>query len=209
MFIEPKSLVLFQGDSTTDCGRNYADGDDLGPGYPVKVATYFSTFLPELEVRFLNRGMGGHRVRDLAARWQRDCVDLKPDYLSIMIGINDCWRRFDCNDPTTVEDFENTYRDILRQAADTGAKLIMMEPFVLPIPSDRLGWREDLDPKIQAVRRLAREFDALLIPLDGVFGSAIVKNPPEFYVAAQDGVHPTDAGHALIAKTWLRAVGAL
>jgi acyl-CoA thioesterase-1 len=82
-----------------------------------------------------------------------------------------------------------------------------MEPFVLPVPDDRRTWREDLDPKLAVVRHLAREFNALLIPLDGIFAAACTQQPPAFWAA--DGVHPSSAGHALIAKSWLEAVGAL
>lgn len=199
--------MLFQGDSTTDCERSREDTGDLGPGYPKKVAAYFAEFLPQLGVRFLNRGISGNRVCDLEARWQEDCLDLRPNVVSIMIGINDCWRRYDSSDPTSCASYEATYRGILEKTAATGAKLVMMDPFVLPVTPDRLAWREDLDPKIQAARRLAREFGAVFVPLDGLFAAAATQQPMEFFTA--DGVHPGDAGHALIAKAWLTAVGAL
>ena len=144
-------------------------------------------------------------MKDLKARWKEDCLDIEPDWVSILIGINDCWRRYDRNDPTSVEDFENGYRDILtRTANETNARLILCEPFVLPVPEDRKAWREDLDPKIHVVRQLAREFNAIYIPLDGIFAAASVKREPAFWAA--DGVHPTSAGHALIAMEWLKAI---
>jgi lysophospholipase L1-like esterase len=85
--------------------------------------------------------------------------------------------------------------------------LILLEPFVLPVPVDRVRWREDLDPKIAVVRQLAREFHAILVPLDGIFAQASAQREPAFW--AGDGVHPSNAGHALIAQSWLRAVKAL
>ena len=104
-----------------------------------------------------------------------------------------------------VEDFEKGYRDILtRTANETNARLILCEPFVLPVPEDRKAWREDLDPKIHVVRQLAREFNAIYIPLDGIFAAASAKREPAFWAA--DGVHPTSAGHALIAMEWLKAI---
>ena len=208
VLIEDGALVLLQGDSITDCGRDRDNGENLGSGYAMIAAGTFGAMYPAKKVRFLNRGIGGNRVRDLVARWQEDCIDLKPDWLSIMVGINDTWRGFDQDDWTSIDAFESGYRDILTRARDeVGPKLILMEPFVLPTPPDRLQWRVDLDPKIQAVRALAREFDAIYVPLDGLFAAAATRRDPSFW--AQDGVHPAPAGHAFIASAWLQAVGAI
>jgi acyl-CoA thioesterase I len=198
-------LALFQGDSITDAGRSREDLNDLGRGYPLLAAAWYQSMHPEQEVRFINRGIGGHRAADLLARWQEDCVALKPTLVSILIGINDTWRRYDSNRPTSADDFESSYRGVLEMTRkSTDARILMMEPFVLPCPTDRCAWREDLDPKIQVVRTLAREFDAVLVPLDGLFAQAATRREPEFWAA--DGVHPTPAGHALIARAWLDAV---
>ncbi len=204
--IKKDSIILFQGDSVTDAGRSRVE-ENLGAGYPQKVGQYLSSFCADLNARVINKGISGDRVRDLQKRWKEDCVDLKADVVNILIGINDCWRKFDSNDPTGVEAFEAGYRDILTQTKATGAFITIMEPFVLPYPADRVAWREDLDPKIQAVRRLAREFGAVYIPLDGLLAELITTREPQYYSA--DGVHPTDAGHAFIAKAWLKAVGLL
>ncbi|NMB96588.1 MAG: SGNH/GDSL hydrolase family protein [Clostridiaceae bacterium] len=203
--IRNNSIVLFQGDSITDAGRSRTNDNEMGHGYPNMIAAVFSAKYPEKNVKFINRGISGNRVKDLQARWKEDCLDIKPDWVSILIGINDCWRRYDSNDPTTAEDFEKGYRDILtRTVRETNAHLILCEPFVLPVPEDRKTWREDLDPKIQVVRQLAREFNAIYIPFDGIFAAASTKREPAFWAA--DGVHPTSAGHALIALEWLKAV---
>jgi lysophospholipase L1-like esterase len=204
--IRKNSLILFQGDSVTDAGRN-RETDDLGPGYPQKVQQYLSAFCGGLHAKVVNRGVSGDRIRDLQRRWQEDCIGLKPDVVNILVGINDCWRRFDSGDPTTVEEFEAGYRDILMRTRAAGAVITMMEPYVLPYPEDRVAWRQDLDPKIHAVRRLAREFAAVLIPLDGILAGLSVRDGLQRYSA--DGIHPTDAGHVVIAKEWLRAVGLL
>lgn len=204
--IQENAVVLFQGDSITDAGRNRQDPSSLGFGYAAMAAAWFSALYPERRVTFLNRGISGNRVKDLVARWDEDCIALKPDWVSILIGINDCWRRFDRNDPTSVEDFQSGYRRILTEVREkTDAKIILCEPFVLPCPQDRLTWRVDLDPKIQAVRELAREFDTYYVPFDGVFAQASARTVPEYWAA--DGVHPTLAGHALMAQAWLRTVG--
>jgi len=206
LLIEAGATVLFQGDSITDAGRNRSDPQDLGAGYAMMAAAWFGASHPRLGVRFLNRGISGNRVRDLKARWREDCLDLKPDWVSILIGINDTWRAFDRNDPTSAADYEADYREILQETRRIGARLILCEPFVLPVPVDRELWRTDLDPKIQAVRRLAREFDAVYVPFDGAFAQAAALAEPAFW--APDGVHPSPAGHALMARTWLQAVGA-
>lgn len=205
--IKDNSIVLFQGDSITDCGRSRENDEELGAGYANMVAAWFSAAYPEKNVKFINRGISGNRVRDLVARWEEDCIKLKPSLVSILIGINDCWRRYDRNDPTSVEDFKAGYRKILTQIRENlDAEILICEPFVLPYPEDRKQWREDLDPKIQAVRELAREFKTLYVPLDGLFAAACTQREPKFWAA--DGVHPTQAGHALIAQAWLKAVKA-
>ncbi len=205
MKIQDNSIVLFQGDSVTDCGRSRENDDDLGRGYANMIAAWFGATFPRKKVTFINRGISGNRVRDLVDRWDRDCIDLKPDYISILIGVNDCWRRYDSNDPTNVEAFEKDYRKILTKTKENlNAQIILCEPFVLPVPEDRKQWREDLDPKIQVVRGLALEFGALYIPFDGIFAEACTRREPSFWAA--DGVHPTQTGHALMAKAWIDAV---
>lgn len=208
MLLNNNDVVLFQGDSITDWGRNREDGASLGVGYSLMVASRLGHLYPEKNITFLNRGIGGNRTIDLQKRWDKDCLELKPNVLSIMIGINDTWRRFDNNENTPVEQYEARYRDLLQRATDKlDVKLVMMEPFVLPVPEDRKLWRADLDPKIHVVRELAREFGAVLVPLDGLFAEASTKADPAFW--ALDGVHPSPAGHGLIAEAWLKAVGAI
>jgi acyl-CoA thioesterase-1 len=205
---EDKAVVLFQGDSITDAGRVRENGDDLGRGYAMMAASWFQALYPEQDVRFLNRGISGNRSRDLPARWQKDCLDLQPTWVSVLIGINDTWRRYDKNSITTLQDYEEAYRTLLeRTRAVLNARFILCEPFVLPVSADRETWREDLDPKIALVRKLAREYGALLVPFDGIFAQAATLRPPAFWAA--DGVHPTPAGHALMAQAWLRTVKAL
>jgi acyl-CoA thioesterase-1 len=206
--IEDNAVVLFQGDSITDAGRSRENISELGRGYANMTAALFSALYPEKNVSFINKGIGGNRVMDLKARWKEDCLDIKPNWVSILIGVNDCWRKYDSNDPTSVEAYEADYRLILEQVRDEiKAKIIICEPFVLPVPTDRIKWREDLDPKIQAARKLALEFNAIYIPYDGIFAQASTKRSPSFWTP--DGVHPSQAGHALMAKHWLEAVKAM
>ncbi|WP_211747744.1 SGNH/GDSL hydrolase family protein [Paenibacillus sp. Marseille-Q4541] len=204
---EHGDTVLFIGDSITDCGRDYGNKWSLGGGYALLTAAEIGRRYPQQEVKVLNRGINGHRVTDLAQRWQQDCIAHQPDWLSIYIGINDTWRHYDSGQYTSPEDFYRTYRDLLVQTKEqTKAKIVLIEPFVLPVPEDRKKWREDLDPKIQVIRELAREFKTRYVPLDGLFAANSTQVDPAYW--AEDGVHPTPAGHALISKAWLEAVHA-
>jgi acyl-CoA thioesterase-1 len=204
---DDNSLVLFQGDSITDAGRSRENLADLGAGYPGLIAAWYSALYPQKRVRFLNRGISGNRAADLRSRWTVDCLDLLPAWVSILIGVNDTWRRYDSNDPTSAEVYRENFLAILKETCEMGARIIILEPFLLPIPADRRGWRVDLDPKIQVARDLAREFDAVYIPLDGLFAAASVRREPAFWLP--DGVHPSAEGHALIAQAWLKAVQAI
>lgn len=206
MFLKQDDVILFQGDSITDAGRDYSNYYSLGHGYPLLIAGRLGHRYPEKNLKLLNRGISGNRAVDLQERWNEDCLALKPTVVSIYIGINDTWRRYDNGMTTTSQQFESSYRDLLeRTTKSLDARLVLIEPFVLPHPEDRKGWREDLDPKIQVVRQLAREFGALLVPLDGLFAAACSKAEPAFW--AGDGVHPSPAGHELIADAWLRTCG--
>ncbi len=199
--------ILFQGDSITDAGRNReaAGFPSLGGGYPLHIAARLTAAFPEMNLCFINKGISGNRVKDLKSRWTEDCVQLRPDVVSILIGINDTWRAFDRGDPTSAEAYYEDYRHILlRVKNELGAAIVMLEPFVLPVPEDRKAWRADLDPKIAAARELAREFKATYIPLDGLFAAASAQQPCAVWAA--DGVHPTQAGHALIANAWIKAM---
>ncbi|MFD3261265.1 SGNH/GDSL hydrolase family protein [Paenibacillus lentus] len=206
MFLKQDDVILFQGDSITDAGRDYSDYSSLGHGYPLLIAGRLGHRYPEKNLTVLNRGISGNRAVDLQERWNEDCLALKPTVVSIYIGINDTWRRYDNGSVTTSQQFESSYRDLLeRTTKSLDARLVLVEPFVLPHPEDRKGWREDLDPKIQVVRQLAREFGALLVSLDGLFAAACSKAEPSYW--AGDGVHPSPAGHELIADAWLRTCG--
>ena len=189
----------------TDCDRDRNDSYSLGSGYPALIAAYLWSHFPCLKLTILNRGASGDRVYDLATRWEDDCIKLQPDWVSILIGINDTWRRFDSSIISPIEEFEKTYRKLLDQVVEnTQARLVLCEPFVLDFPPDRRAWRPDLNPRIEVVRQLAAEYSAILVPLDGLFAAACTKAEPAFW--ADDGVHPTLAGHGLIAKAWVEAV---
>jgi lysophospholipase L1-like esterase len=203
MVIHPDDTILFTGDSITDCGRVRDDAKNLGFGYAAFAAAQLQLLSASPELKIFNRGISGNRVRDLLGRVQADLLDLKPDIVSILIGINDTWRRYDAaQSATTAAEFERDYRALLEKIrGELDAQVILLEPFLLHVPDDRHAWREDLNPKIDVVRKLAVEFETELIPLDGIFAEAATTAPAAFW--AHDGVHPTAAGHALIADAWI------
>jgi lysophospholipase L1-like esterase len=195
-FLDPRRTIVFAGDSVTDCGRR-DDPELLGDGY---VRNLFDALGPQ-RPRIVNVGISGNRAVDLEARWQTDVLAHQADLVSLLIGINDTWRRYDGDDPTSTEDFEASYRALLEPLQ---AKLVLIEPFLLAVKDEQLTWREDLDPKIEVVRRLAAEYDAILVPADVEFTrqAALVGAT----TLADDGVHPTAAGHRLLADLWRRTV---
>jgi lysophospholipase L1-like esterase len=197
------TTILFQGDSVTDCGRDRSDPDSLGGGYPL----YVSQALPGVKV--LNRGISGHRAKDLAARWQEDCLALSPDIVSILIGINDVWRRYDSSDPTSDAAFEASYRKLLEPLAERRVKRLLIQPFLLDVSAGVAAMREDLDGKQAVVRRLAEEFGAALLDADALFREAVAARgaAPAHY--AEDGVHPTQAGHRLLAEAMKKTLAFL
>ncbi len=205
MLINPDDRILFTGDSITDCGRDRNNPESLGTGYVAIAAAHLQARLASPALKIFNRGISGNRVVDLLGRVEPDLLALKPTVVSILIGINDTWRRYDSNNATEAKAYERDYRTFLEKIAAIKARVVLLEPFLLHVPADRFAWREDLNPKIDVVRQLAVEFGAELLPLDGLFAQAATQAPAAYW--AGDGVHPTAAGHALIAETWLENAG--
>lgn len=192
--------VLFAGDSVTDCGRR-EDPRGLGDGYVSMLAAE----LGEQGATVANVGIGGDRVVDLQQRWSADVVGGNADVLSILVGINDTWRRFDNGDPTSAEAFEAGYRDLLTQAKPHFERIVLVQPFLLPVTEDQRGWGEDLAGKQEAVARLAAEFDAVLVPAHEQLNARAASLGGNAALAG-DGVHPTPLGHEQLAAIWLAAV---
>lgn len=185
--------ILFQGDSITDCDRR-TSSDGLGDGYPKLLADSFTG-----RAKCVNMGISGNRSRDLVARWDTDCIALKPDILTILIGINDTWRAFDNHDATSSDSYFQAYKNILSRVQEElpDTKVIILEPFLLSSTPEKIFWRTDLDAKIHCARELAREFQTGFIPLDGIFAQKSVSLGCA--ALAADGVHPTLLGHEIIA----------
>ena len=208
-------VILFQGDSITDGARiknnTWDQNHQMGHGYAFAIAAQLGYRAPEKQFKFFNRGISGNKLSDLAGRSETDTIAIKPDVLSILIGVNDVdtmiQEKQDINDSSIQ--FEKHYGALLM---DTRSKLpdcrfIMMEPFILPVGRVKDGWQEwsAAINKIQGVsKRVAQNAGAIFIPLQKAFEAAVLKAPAQYWI--WDGIHPTPAGHELIAREWMNQV---
>jgi len=209
MFLKKNDVILFQGDSITDSKRDRESYDDLGRGYAYLAASWLLSMYPELKLTFLNKGIGGNTVVDLNNRWKQDCIDIKPTCVSIMIGVNDCHKKFmelkDIIEPNELVEFKEVYRNILNQVKTTlNARIILLDPYMLNVKEDFPIMRKRLNLYIDVVRELAQEFHTAYIPMDGIFAHASIIAPMTYWTP--DGFHVSPAGSALIARSWIKAV---
>ena len=196
--------ILFQGDSVTDAGRDRNDSHDMGNGYPKYASAMIADAYPDIDFEFVNLGISGNRTENLVARLQSDFVDVAPDMVILLIGVNDVWHHFSHNIETTPEYFESNLRLILSTIKQTmGAKLVMIEPFLL-YGSDKVGMLEELDEKIRIERKLAQEFADAYLPMQAIFAAETIHTPyTEF---SGDGVHPNAGGAGFIAQKVLDTI---
>jgi len=211
-FIGPGDVVLLQGDSITDAGRNRRNEDKandrgaLGSGYAFLIAAGLLAMQRDPELKIYNRGISGHKVFQLADRWDKDCLALKPDVVSILIGVNDIWHKLDGRYDGTIEIYERDYRALLERTRRElpSVKLVVCEPFVLRCGAVNDKWFPDFDGYRASARKVASAFDAVFVPFQAMFDEATKDTPPAYWAA--DGVHPTMAGAQLMAQTWLDVV---
>lgn len=211
--IQPGQTILFQGDSITDAGRKKDDSPAnsqpaLGNGYAWLAAAQLLVDHPDEQLKIFNRGISGNKVYQLAERWQEDCLDLQPDVLSILIGVNDYWHLLKHGYDGTVEKYETDYRALVKRTKDAlpNVKLVICEPFVLKVGAVDDSWFPGFDGYRSAAKRVADEAGATFVPFQAQFEVAAKLAPPERWAA--DGVHPTGDGAALMAHWWLQAAGA-
>lgn len=202
--LRPNDTILFQGDSITNALRHPDELNNafqMGNGYAFLIAARLLFERPADDLTFYNRGVSGNTTRHLLERWQTDCLDLRPDVVSLLIGVNDA------NVPLAPDEYEGNYRQLLEQ---TEAKLpdvrwVLCEPFLLDGRVASVARQEAIAPIQRIVRSLARERNAVFVPLQALFDDAVQKAPPSYW--AYDGVHATAAGFELMARAWLEAVG--
>jgi lysophospholipase L1-like esterase len=211
-FLHAHDVILFQGDSITDGGRQRTGSDYnhiMGQDYAYLLAAQIGAESPQRELVFLNRGISGDRVPDLAARWQEDTVALHPQLLSILVGVNDVFAEGDR--AQTAEQFEATYDHLLAEtiAALPATRIVLGQPFVLPVRNHKAGFAAELARMKTfqtAVDRLAAKYHLPVVRYQDALDAACAKAPPEHWT--WDGVHPTYAGHGLMAIEWRKTVDA-
>ena len=205
---EKCELILFQGDSITDMNRTRDNDVTLGSCYPMYISSA-AVIDGGKKVQCMNRAISGDRVVDLLARWKKDCLNLKPDIVSILIGVNDMWHEFDFGNGVDAQEFEEVYDLLLNltERKNPGTRFVIMEPFLLPGHATNTKW-DQMMPEVrlraEAARRVAEKHNAIFVPLQNMLAEACDK-----YGAGEvalDGVHPNALGHQLIAKAWMHAV---
>lgn len=213
MFIEKETKVLFIGDSVTDVNRNYqsipGSFDSLGEGYVSVISRALTAVYPEYVIKVMNKGISGNRVTDLAQRWQEDVLDLAPDYVSILIGINDVWRFFDkpFQHPTDLVDinlFEQTYQTLIDQTKDQVKNIFLLSPFMFETNLEDPMFKQ-LKKYQAVVKHLADKNQLPYVDLQAVVDDYLTKQSS--YILSDDRVHPNANGHFLIANALLKEMG--
>jgi lysophospholipase L1-like esterase len=212
--VKNNSIILFQGDSITDAGRGRGAANQpnnqkaMGNGYAWLAGSQLLIDRPSDHLKIFNRGISGHKVPQLADRWQNDCIDLKPDILSILIGVNDIWHKLNGTYDGTPETYESGYLALVERTlkALPDVKLVICEPFVLRCGAVKDNWFPDFDSFRASAKKVAETFHATFVPFQTMFDEAARLAPPEHW--AKDGVHPSAFGASLMAHHWLKAVGA-
>ena len=199
--------ILFQGDSITDASRSREDDKHLGIGYPRFVSGELALDNPG-EYEFFNRGIGGNRIVDIYARIKKDLINLKPDVMSILIGINDVWHEVGEQNGVDAEKFFNVYSLIIEEvkSALPNIKIMIMEPFVLKARATEENWdyfETETAKRQEMAKKIAEKYNLKYIPLQDKFNEAAKLAPNDYWLG--DGVHPTYAGHELIKREWIKA----
>jgi len=205
-------IILFQGDSITDAGREKEiihsnTPKALGGGYAFLAAADILNEFAGKDLKIYNRGKSGNKVFQLAERWQTDCFDLNPSVLSILIGVNDYWHKHNGKYEGTVTVYENDFRLLLKRTKTIlpDVKLVICEPFaVLGCKAVDQTWFPEFDEYRAVAKKMADEFGAVFIPYHEIFAKASKTVSPTYWTG--DGVHPSIAGAKLMAEAWLKYV---
>ena len=204
-----KKTLLMAGDSVTDAGRDRSIGigtHSLGNGYVSCLAQLLINHNKENEITLINRGVSGNTIKDLRSRWKNDVLDLNPDWISIMIGINDVWRQFDSpglSSISTLDEYEKCLDRLILSTINSVEKIIVMTPFLVePNYSDPM--RMMVDAYVKVVRQLTVRKGLVLVDTQNKFDLAMTIIKP--VVLAEDRIHPTIVGHNLIAEAFMESV---
>ena len=198
--------ILFQGDSITDAGRARDNDSNVGIGYPVLVKGTLGFEHPG-KYTFLNRGISGNRVVDVYARIKSDIINLKPDVMSILIGVNDVWHEIFRENGVDAEKYFTIYSMLIEEikVALPDIKIMILEPFVLKGTATEEAWdvfRPEVEKRAAKAKMIAEKFNLPFIPLQDKFDEATLLAPADYWL--RDGVHPTTEGQELIKREWLK-----
>ena len=200
--------ILFQGDSVTDTGRDRSDPHDMGNGYPRYASAMMQDSFSDKEFEFVNLGISGNRTEHLVERLEADFIEIQPDIVSILIGVNDVWHHYSHGIETSDEQFEKNYRVVLDALKTrTNARILMIQPFLLEtVDPAKQAYTEELARKQAIVKQLADEYADAYLPLDEILHRE-TEEEPAYYAA--DGVHPTPDGACYIGEAYLGAIAPL
>ncbi len=206
--LKQNQTILFIGDSITDADRLLPAYEPFGSGYVHFTANFLLAKYPELNLNIINTGISGNTIRDLKARWQKDCIEHKPDILSILIGANDCWRWHaepECLPEAVYPDeYEKTYRQLLSVVnQQCNCEIVLIEPFMFCGDFENKMF-QDLKAYIEIVQTLSDEFNAVSVNLQTLIDEKIKQIQPEKW--SEDMVHPYIWAHQWIAQQWLKIV---
>lgn len=215
MLVEKKSTFIMIGDSVTDCGRKHPEGEDItigngwGDGYVNLVRGYLGAFYPEYGIRIINKGTSGQQSKDLVKRWEEDVLSYKPQWVSILIGINDVWRLFDAPHITEnhvqVNEYEKNLRYMIENTLPVTKNIILMTPYFIE-PNKEDAMRKEMDRFGEVCKKLAKEYEIPCIDLQASF-DALLKNGHPMHLG-WDRIHPNIIGHTLIAHEVLDVIKA-
>jgi len=206
--LKPNQTIVFIGDSITDAERMSAAYKPFGAGYVHFTANALLAKYPQLNLNIINSGVSGNTIHDLKTRWQRDCISHKPDILSILIGVNDIWRRIAENDPSgaaDLDEYDSMYRQLISQTKkECNSRIVIIEPFMFCDDLNNPVFVE-LRRFVEKVRTIAADFNAVLVPLQKAIDERIKEVPPQNW--SLDMVHPEVWAHAWISQRWLEVTG--
>jgi len=208
------NVILFQGDSITDAGRNKEDASfnnarNLGTGYAMLTGAGLMEKYAALNLKIYNKGISGNKVFQLAERWDKDCLDLKPDVLSILIGVNDIWHKLNGQYNGTPEIYKKDYIALLERTkkALPNVKLIICEPYAVKgVKAVDDKWYPEFFEYQKAAREIANQFGAVFVPFQSIYDEAQKQAPGVYWTG--DGVHASLAGAQLMATAWMKVVKA-
>lgn len=211
MLLEKGDKLLLIGDSVTDVDRErpVGEGAGLGHGYPLFVDALLGSAHPDQKIRVVNMGISGNTARDLKARWQEDVLDLKPDWVSVMIGINDVWRQYDSplkpESHVYLDEYEATLNELVEKTLPKVKGMVMMTPYYIEsLREDAM--RAKMDEYGAAVKRVADKHGTLFVDLQARFNELLTHTHSASI--AWDRVHPNHVGHMAIARGLLGAFNA-